>query len=88
MCLKRRLKVNEVLYIICFIINMTRRVCKQWVKQGNWEIKKNLLELIPNAVLISAVQQRDSVTHTRTFFVIFFSFMVYHRILNTVPFAT
>ena len=36
-------------------------------------------------MLISAVQQGDSVIHLYTFFFIFFSVMVYHRILNIVP---
>ena len=36
-------------------------------------------------MLISAVLQRDSVTYT--FFFIFFSFMVYHGIVNIVPCA-
>ena len=35
--------------------------------------------------LISAVQQSGSVTHICTLFSIFFSIMVYHRILNIVP---
>ena len=45
--------------------------------------------LIYNVVLISAVQQSDSVIHIYiyTFFFIFFSMMVYHRILNIVPCA-
>ena len=45
--------------------------------------------LIYNVVLISAIQQCDSVTHTYiyTFFFIFFSIMVYLRILNIVPCA-
>ena len=37
--------------------------------------------LIYNVVLISALQQSDSVIH---FFLIFFSIMVNHRILNIV----
>ena len=36
-------------------------------------------------MLISAEQQSDSVIHIYTFFFIFFSIMVYHRILNIVP---
>ena len=48
-------------------------------------IKKNVIEveLIYNVVLISAVQQSDSVI--QTFFFIFFSIMVYHRMLNIAP---
>ena len=42
------------------------------------------VELMYNAVLISAVQQSDSVIHTHSFFNIFFSMMVYRRILNIV----
>ena len=44
-------------------------------------------------MLISSVQQSDSVTHTCThthvyiFFILSFSIMVYHRILNIVPCA-
>ena len=36
-------------------------------------------------MLISAVQQSDSVIHI--FFFIFFSIMVYHRILSIIPCA-
>ena len=36
---------------------------------------------------ISAVQQGDSVIHLCIIFLIFFSIMVYHRILNIVPCA-
>ena len=42
------------------------------------------VQLIYNVVLIPAVQQIDSVIHIYTFFFIFFSIMVYHRILNIV----
>ena len=42
------------------------------------------VQLIYNIFLISAVQQSDSVIHS---FLIFFSIMVYHRILNTVLYA-
>ena len=38
-------------------------------------------------VLITAVQQSDSVIHKYTFFFIFFSIMVYHRILSIAPWA-
>ena len=40
-------------------------------------------------MLISTVQQSDSVIHiyTYTFFFIFFSIVVYHRIVNIVPCA-
>ena len=37
------------------------------------------------AVLISTVQQSDSVIHIYSFFPIFFSIMVYHRSLNEFP---
>ena len=40
-----------------------------------------------NFVLISAAQQSDSVTHIQTLFLIFFSTMVCHWILNIVPCA-
>ena len=43
------------------------------------------VKLIYNVVLISAVQQSDSVIHISFF--IFFSIMVYHKILNIVPCA-
>ena len=43
--------------------------------------------LIYSVVLISAVQQSDSFIHRYTFFFIFFSIMVYHRILDIVPCA-
>ena len=45
------------------------------------------VSLVYNVVLISAVQQSDSVILTYTFFFIFFSIMIYHRILNIVPCA-
>ena len=40
-----------------------------------------------NAVLIFTIQQSDSFIHIYTFFFIFFSIMVYHRILNMAPCA-
>ena len=49
------------------------------------------VELIYSVVLVSDVQQSDSVythTHTHTHIYIFFSFMVSHQILNTVPCVT
>ena len=46
------------------------------------------VQLIYNVVLISAVQQSDSVIHIYTFFFkILLSIMVYHSILNIVPCA-
>ena len=45
------------------------------------------LLLIYNFILISAVQQYDLVIHIHTFFFIFFSIMVYQKILNIVPCA-
>ena len=45
------------------------------------------VQLIYNVVLISAIQQSDSVIHTYIFFFIFFSITVYHRVLNIVPCA-
>ena len=44
------------------------------------------VELVYNVVLISAIQQNESVIHT--YFSIFFSIMVYHRILNIVQYRT
>ena len=46
------------------------------------------VQLIYNVALISAVQQNDSVIHIYTLFFIFFSIMVYPRILNIVLCAT
>ena len=43
--------------------------------------------MIYNVVLVSGVQKGDSVIHLYTFFFIFFSIMVYHRILNIVSCA-
>lgn len=40
-----------------------------------------------NVVLISAVQQSDSVMHIHTFLFIFFSIMIYLRRLDIVPYA-
>ena len=50
------------------------------------------MSLTYNAMLISTVQQNDSVIYILyiyiyTFFVTFFSILVYHRILNIVPCA-
>ena len=45
------------------------------------------VELVYNVVLISAVQHSDSVIHIYTFFLVFSSIMVYHRILNIVACA-
>ena len=43
--------------------------------------------MIYDVVLVSAIQQSDSVIHICTFFFILFSIMVYARILNIVPSA-
>ena len=45
------------------------------------------VELIDSVVLISAAQHSDSVIHVYTFSFIFFSIMVYYRILTMVPCA-
>ena len=45
------------------------------------------VELIYNVVLVSGVQQSDSLIHIPTFFFVFFAIMVYHRIFNIVPCA-
>ena len=42
------------------------------------------VELNCNVVLITIIQQSDSVIDIYIFFFIFFSFMVYHKILNNV----
>ena len=44
--------------------------------------------LIYNKVLISSVQQNDSVIHKHIFFFIFFTIMVYYRMLSIAPCAT
>ena len=43
--------------------------------------------LIYNVVLVSAVQQSDSLIHIYIYIFIYFSIMVYQRILNIVPCA-
>ena len=43
--------------------------------------------LIYSVVLVSDVQQSDSVIRIYTLFFIFFSILVYHRVLNVVPCA-
>ena len=47
--------------------------------------------LIYNVVLVSGVQQSDSVVYSvlyiYIFFFVFFSIMVYHRMLNIIPCA-
>ena len=40
-----------------------------------------------NVVVITTVQQSDSITHIYIVFFIFLSIMVYHRIWNIVPCA-
>ena len=45
------------------------------------------VSLIYNIVLISAVQQSDSVIHIHIFFFTFLSILVYPRTLNMVPYA-
>ena len=46
-----------------------------------------LLSLNYNVVLITAVQQSDSVIRIYAFIFIFFFIMVYHRILSIIPCA-
>ena len=41
--------------------------------------------MIHNVVLMSALQPSDSVTRIYTFFSVFSSIAIYHRILNIVP---
>ena len=45
------------------------------------------VELIHNAVFVSTAPWSDSVIHTHTCFLKFFSILVYHRMLNLVPCA-
>ena len=45
------------------------------------------LWLIYTVVLVSGVQQSVSVVHVYIFFFMLFSTVVYHRILNVVPYA-
>ena len=57
---------------------------------GVWDYQMKTIIYRENAVLISAIEQSDSVIHyihTYSFFFIFFSIMVYHRPLNIVPYA-
>lgn len=42
----------------------------------------NIVDL--NVVLVSDVQKSDSVTYMFVFFFVFFSVIIYHRILNAV----
>ena len=57
--------------------------------QSQFPFLKNFIkvQLIYSVILISTIQQSDSVIYTYTFFFIFFPIMVYHRILNIVPCA-
>ena len=64
------------------MLNMVLKLAKHPLFKKIYFIE---VQLIYNVVLISAVQQSDSVIHIYTFFFIFFSIMVYHRILNIVP---
>ena len=45
------------------------------------------MQLVYNGVLISAAQQSNSDIYIHTLFFIFFSIMIYHRLLNTVSCA-
>ena len=45
------------------------------------------VKLTYSIVLISAVQQSDSAMNVYAFLFIFFSIMVYHRILKIFPYA-
>ena len=45
------------------------------------------VQLIYNVVLISAIQQSDSVIHICTFFLNIPFHVAYHRLLNIVPWA-
>ena len=49
--------------------------------------KKIEFLFIYSVVLVSGVLQNDSVVYTYTFFFIFFSIIVYYKILNIVPSA-
>ena len=46
------------------------------------------MNIIDNVVIISAVQQSDSVIDTHLFFFRFFSHLDHHRILGRVPCST
>ena len=49
--------------------------------------KKIEFLFIYSVVLVSGVLQNDSVVYTYTFFFIFFSIIVFYKILNIVPSA-
>ena len=51
--------------------------------QNSLKISCNIVDY--NLVFISAVQKSDPVTHICTFTFLFSSIVVYHRILNIVP---
>ena len=52
------------------------------------KIKKKIeVQLIYNIVLVSGIQQSDSVIHMYIFFFRFFSIIDYYKILNIVPCA-
>ena len=58
-------------------------VTKSWTRLGDWTKTVDL-----QCVLISAVQWGGSVSHIWTFFFfIFFTILIYHRILNVVHYA-
>ena len=46
------------------------------------------IQLIYSVMPISAIQQRDSVTHIHSFLQTFFSLIVHHETLSMVPCAT
>ena len=64
-----------------------------WLFRNLFLLLFHFIEILLNykVMLVSGVQQSDSVTyiyiHTYIFFFMLFSIMVYHRILNIVPSA-
>ena len=79
--------VYLILSVYYFVILSFWQMNKSRLKEVRVFVFFNFIEvqLIYNIVLISAVQQSDSVIHI--FFFISFSIMVYHRILNIVSCA-
>ena len=58
-----------------------------WFFFKNYFSKKIEFLFIYSVVLVSGVLQNDSVVYTYTFFFIFFSIIVFYKILNIVPSA-
>ena len=61
--------------------------CRCWSTAGSLrrECYSNEVELICNVVLISSVEQRDSVVHIHQFFFQLFSLISYYKISGIIP---